>query len=77
MVVRGHIESGQIVLDDEAELPEGARVKIEVVESVESTSPKPAATLYDSMKPFAGIFKDLPPDFAENHDHYIHGRPKK
>ena len=26
---------------------------------------------------FAGIFKDLPTDFAENHDHYIHGTPKR
>jgi hypothetical protein len=25
---------------------------------------------------FAGRAKDLPPDIAENHDHYLHGHPK-
>jgi hypothetical protein len=24
-----------------------------------------------------GIAKGLPADLAENHDHYLHGRPKK
>ena len=26
---------------------------------------------------FAGTAKGLPPDMAENHDHYLHGMPKK
>ena len=34
----------------------------------ESKATESATTLYDRMKPFAGIIKDLPPDFAENHD---------
>jgi hypothetical protein len=76
-ILRGHVESGRIVLDDEASLPEGAEVKIELVPIAEVTSPEPEQTLYDRFKPFAGIVKDLPSDFAENHDHYIHGRPKK
>jgi hypothetical protein len=25
----------------------------------------------------AGILKDLPENFAENHDHYVHGSPKR
>jgi hypothetical protein len=31
MLLEGHVEKGQIVLDQPAELPEGARVRIEVV----------------------------------------------
>lgn len=26
---------------------------------------------------FSGVIKDLRRDFADNHDHYIHGTPKK
>jgi hypothetical protein len=28
------------------------------------------------MKEFEGIATDLPPDFAAQHNHYIHGHPK-
>jgi hypothetical protein len=26
---------------------------------------------------YSGIVKDMPPDFAAEHDHYIHGTPKR
>jgi mRNA-degrading endonuclease RelE of RelBE toxin-antitoxin system len=29
------------------------------------------------LKKFAGAVRGLPADMAENHDHYLHGRPKK
>jgi hypothetical protein len=25
----------------------------------------------------AGTVEELPPDYAENHDHYLHGRPRR
>jgi len=25
----------------------------------------------------AGIAEELPPDYAENHDHYLHGTPQR
>ena len=31
----------------------------------------------DVVLKFAGTVDDLPSDFAENHDHYIHGAPKR
>jgi hypothetical protein len=34
-------------------------------------------TLYERYKDFIGIADGLPPDMAENHDHYLYGRPKK
>lgn len=77
MVLRGHIESGQIVLDDEATLPDGAEVRIEVLPCAEANTPSTPQTLYDRLKAVDGIAKGLPTDFAENHDHYIHGRAKK
>ena len=29
------------------------------------------------MREFVGVFDDLPEDFAAEHDHYIHGTPKR
>jgi hypothetical protein len=33
--------------------------------------------IWDKLLRLAGKAKGLPPDLAENHDHYIHGTPKK
>ncbi|MCY3023034.1 MAG: hypothetical protein NTW87_29000 [Planctomycetota bacterium] len=53
--------------------------------------PKPAGTakgltrhcdaetegLWQGLLRFAGTAKGLPPDMAENHDHYLYGTPKR
>jgi len=31
----------------------------------------------EALLEIAGTAEGLPPDFAENHDHYLHGAPKK
>ena len=79
MTVEGHIENGQIVLDHETPLPEGRKVRVEVLESEgpRSSSGGELPTLYERYKEIIGKAKDLPSDFAENHDHYIHGTPKR
>jgi hypothetical protein len=71
MTYRGHIENGVVVLDDAADLPEGAQVRIEPVELA------PRVTLAQKFKDVIGSVTDLPPDMAEQHDHYIHGTPKE
>jgi len=71
MTYRGHIQGGVVVLDDKISLPDGTIVAVEPVESV------CGMTLAERYKDFIGIAPDLPPDMAENHDHYIHGTPKK
>lgn len=35
------------------------------------------STLAERMAQFIGMANDLPIDMAENHDHYIHGAPKR
>ena len=76
MTYHGHIENGKVVLDEAVDLPDGAKVEITAVE--ESAEPDTARgeTLYDQLKHVIGKAKGLPPDFARNHDHYIHGAPK-
>jgi hypothetical protein len=83
MTVEGHIENGQIVLNQEISLPEGMKVRVEFdsieppQESTKEASSEELPSLYDRMKPFIGAVKGLPDDYAINHDHYLHGQPKR
>ncbi|MBM3333062.1 hypothetical protein FJY63_00205 [Candidatus Sumerlaeota bacterium] len=71
MAYRGHIQGGIVVIDDNIALPDGTIV---VVEPIESAC---MMTLAERYKDIIGIAPDLPSDMAENHDHYVHGTPKK
>jgi hypothetical protein len=66
----GIVTNGTIVLDNGAQLADGTRVEV-VVKSSDTES-----NLAGLLK-FAGVVKDLPPDMARNHDHYLHGAAKK
>ncbi len=72
MTFDGIVRNGTIVLDEGATLPEGTRVKV----VAESTQEESKPTLSALLK-LAGMAKDLPADFAAQHDHYIHGTPKR
>ena len=70
MEYKGKVSRGVVVLEQGVELPEGAEVRVELIE------PR-GGTVGARLMRFAGRAKDLPPDIAENHDHYLHGHPKK
>jgi hypothetical protein len=75
MVVRGRVSGGVVVLDDANALPEGALVRVEPVEADESR--EQGGSLSEKLLRLAGTVKGLPSDLARNHDHYLHGLPKK
>ncbi len=68
MTYRGKVEKGTVVLPPEANLPDGTEVQVE---------PVAPNTLAERLKEVIGAVHGGPPDWAENHDHYIHGTPKK
>ena len=72
MSFEGHVQNGVIVLDDGRQLADGTRVQV----IVHDASPA-KATLRDRLLKLAGTVDDLPADMARNHDHYIHGGPKR
>lgn len=74
MTLEGTVKNGVVVLDPPAQLPDGTKVKI-WVEIPAETPPKPK--LRERLLKLAGTVDDLPPDMARNHDHYIHGAPKR
>ena len=79
MTYRGKFTKGTVVLPPDVDIAEGAEVEVTAV------PPPPSAaetgdggpTLYETLKEFVGMCDGLPPDLAENHDHYLHGLPKK
>lgn len=70
MTYRGHVENGVVVFDEPVALPDGAQVNVQL-----DPDPK-RRTLSERLRGVIGTAKGLPPDLAENHDHYLHGRPK-
>ena len=74
MVYHGRVKDGVVVVDDGHELAEGTVVRIE---PIATGAGEDSQTLYERLKPVIGVLKGLPSDLAKNHDHYLHGRPKK
>jgi hypothetical protein len=72
MKYTGKIRDGVVVLEGLPPLKNGTLVAVETIESVGDS-----ATLGQRLKRFSGSAKGLPRDLARNHDHYLHGRPKK
>lgn len=72
MTYRGHVKNGQIAFDEPVELPEGSEVNVEIVQNGDG---KPR--IWDKLRELAGTVEGLPPDMAENHDHYLYGTPAK
>ena len=52
------------------------RVKAGLAELERQQTP-PEHSVWDALLEFAGTAEGLPPDLAENHDHYLHGTPKR
>lgn len=77
MTYTGQIKNGVVVLDKGTPLREGTLVRVEPIETVEPVVPGDMPTLAERLKGFIGIVDDLPADLARNHDHYLHGLPKK
>ena len=71
----GQVQDGVIVLDEGTPpLPEGARLRMELVEEGEKPRRR---TLAERLASVIGRAEGLPSDLADQHDHYLHGQPKR
>ena len=77
MVYKAHTERGQIIVDEPMELPDGTLMLVKVAAEEEYLAGKKPSCDYELLKEFIGKANDLPEDFALNHAHYVHGRPKR
>lgn len=80
MVIRAVYENGVFRPTEPVELPENCPVKLVIDEGNRADSqPSPAAPLARLAAIAAGHPENpnLPADFAEQHDHYLYGVPKR
>jgi len=75
----GHVRKGVIVLDRRVKLEDGTEVTVRPLDQPDAKSgrKKKGKTLLERLAPIVGKAEGLPSDFARNHDHYLHGQPKK
>ena len=76
MVYRGVVKNGVVVLPDGAGLPDGTEVHVEPLPGGEEAAHE-GPTLLEQFADVIGSVPDLPPDMAAQHDHYLHGAPKR
>lgn len=76
MVYKGHIKNGLVALEGNPVLPEGAEVTVKVGGEVDEVGAD-VRRLRETLLGVAGQVTGLPADLARNHDHYIHGSPKR
>jgi len=74
-----HSDGKVLVPDDPVDLPAGGRFVV----TVETASPRgrkraaPEGWVRKALELSRRMPRDLPEDLAEQHDHYIHGTPKR
>ena len=79
MTYRGRVKNGVIVPEPGVRLREGMDVRIEPVGETQGAADntQEACQLRDGLLSFSGVIKEGPPDLARNHDHYLHGTPRR
>lgn len=73
---RGRVRKGSVVLDTPLDLPDGTEVAVRPRRCPKKRTRRRSSTLAESLAQFIGSI-EAPADFASNHDHYVHGRPRR
>ena len=78
MAITGTVVNGVVVWDGGTPPPDGTTVTAAVLKSPTDTAGvEPVSPLAASFLKFAGKAVGLPEDMADQHDHYLHGTPKR
>ena len=79
MAYRGRVKNGVVVLEPGVRLREGMDVRVEPVEETKGApeGSQEARQLREGLLSFSGVIKEGPSDLARNHDHYLHGTPRR
>ncbi len=74
----GQIKNSVVVVDDSVAFWEDTEINVGILPvAAGDSSGEAVPTLYNQLAPLVGAAKGLPPDLACNHDHYLHGQPRK
>ena len=76
MVYRGEVKNGVVVFAKGVKSPDGTEVRVEPFARDENVAVE-GPTLAEQFADVIGTVPDLPSDMAAQHDHYLHGAPKR
>ncbi len=76
MVYLGKVKNGVVVLENGTRLPDGTDVRVEPFSRDERAAAE-GPTLAEQFADIIGTVPELPADMAAQHDHYLHGAPKR
>ena len=78
MVLLGKVSNGTVVLPPNSPLAEGTEVEVRPLPVGNRNALTEAVTdLTDELVRLAAQTRGLPADLAAQHDHYLHGQPKR
>lgn len=75
MSITATVENGIVRLP--AGVPDGTQVEITWPDATVDEHPQSAGSFFASIRDLIGKADGLPEDFAAEHDHYIHGTPRR
>ena len=76
MTLTAKVKNHSIPLPPDLQIEEGTEVRI-VLPETDCPADNAAKNRHGWLMDFAGVAKELPEDFAAQHDHYIHRTPKR
>ena len=76
MSLEGRVQDGTVVFNQPLLLPEGTRVRVELLPA-EKVKGGNRQSLLERLGDVVGAIDDLPEDLASEHDHYLYGTPKR
>ncbi len=78
MVLVGKVSNGTVILPPDSHLAEGTEVEVRPLPAGDPSALSDAVTdLTDELVRLAAQTRGLPADLATQHDHYLHGQPKR
>lgn len=72
MTLRAHFDGKAFIPDEPVDLPSGASVRLTIVAELRQSPLRGLAELAKECP-----ITNAPPDWSEQHDHYVHGTPKR
>jgi hypothetical protein len=81
MTYQGTVQNGVVVFSNGVKLPDGTEVTVVPISAGANTLREGEKTIWQKMVDLAERAEsqpcNLPNDLADNHDHYLHGVPKR
>jgi hypothetical protein len=77
--ITGKVVNGVVVLDQPGSLQDGTTVRVQPLDKNSEARGKDINSLREMLLSHAGVIQDadLPPELAENLDHYLYGLPQR